>query len=176
MVPIMFITGGAALGSAQGIWRYAVDTLHAEAEVVSDTSAVVPSTYNPYIPVSPFAIGILKLLSTGAALYLSLLVLLNIEVLMLFPLVLKQKGYSYLYKELGTPVVGPVFMTQIRKLAPACVGGMLANVYDRRERVLFLGWSVHAMDGGERCGWNSGRVDGRARRALDGMQRALGGT
>jgi len=84
--------------------------------VETDEHIVAPPTYNPYIPISPFAIGILKLLSTGAALYLALLVLLNIEVLMLFPLVLKQKGYSYLYKELGTPVVGPVFMTQLSEL------------------------------------------------------------
>lgn len=69
-----------------------------------------------YIPVSASAIAILRLISTCAALYLAFLVLVNAEVLVLFIFVLKQRAYSWLYKELGTPVVGPVWMTQTRKL------------------------------------------------------------
>ena len=71
-----------------------------------------PTAMHAYIPISQCAVGILKNLSTCAALYLAFLVLVNLEVLVLLLLVIKQKAYSGLYKELGMPVVGPVFLTQ----------------------------------------------------------------
>jgi hypothetical protein len=127
-VPFFLAFWGFALWVLGGFFRYLFATLRAEAVVEAETTITLSPRCNPYVPVSPFAIGILKLLSTAGALYLALLVLLNIEILMLFPLVLKQRGYSWLYKELGTPVVGPVFMTQIRELNYAEVFGRFADV------------------------------------------------
>jgi hypothetical protein len=63
--------------------------------------------------VSRLAISILKRLSSTAALYIVFLIAANLEILLLFPLIIKQRGYSYVYKELGTPMVGPVFLTQM---------------------------------------------------------------
>ena len=68
-----------------------------------------------YVPISGLAITILRWLSTGLAAYLVAIVVLNIEVLILFFLVIKQRAYSYVYSELSTPMIGPVFMTQMSK-------------------------------------------------------------
>jgi hypothetical protein len=127
-IVVLIIAVGFAIQTVWVFIRYIAANLRADTviEVETETPIALSQTYNPYIPISPFAIGILKLLSTVAALYLLLLVLLNVEILMLFPLVLKQRGYSYLYKELGTPVVGPVFMTQVREGVFSVMDGLFA--------------------------------------------------
>lgn len=76
---------------------------------------VLQPAYARFIPISHAAIDTLRVLTTSFAYYLVFLVLFNIEVLVLYPLVLKQRGYSHLYRELGTPVVGPVFMTHMKQ-------------------------------------------------------------
>jgi hypothetical protein len=129
-IVVLVIAAGFVFQTVWAFIRYIAAVVRAEAVIEVDTEAGTPiallPTYNPYIPISPFAISVLKILSTAAALYLLLLVLLNIEILMLFPLVLKQRGYSYLYKELGTPVVGPVFMTQVREGVFSAMDGLFA--------------------------------------------------
>jgi len=126
MIDISILIIGSTIWIVWGFFRCLATILRAEAVVEAETAVLLLPFYNPYIIISPFAIGVLKLLSTALALYLALLILLNIEILLLFPLVLKQRGYSYLYKELGTPVVGPVFMTQTRESVFWAMDGMFA--------------------------------------------------
>ncbi|KAF2825843.1 hypothetical protein CC86DRAFT_35712 [Ophiobolus disseminans] len=115
IIPIALLTTATTLYLILGFVRHALATL--SGDHLPSTVAGVVQPYNPNVPVSPLAFNILNVLSTFAALYVSLVVLFNIEVLLLLPLVLKQRAYSYLHKELGTPVVGPVFMTQMCRSA-----------------------------------------------------------
>ncbi|KAF1837736.1 hypothetical protein BDW02DRAFT_576844 [Decorospora gaudefroyi] len=88
---------------------------------------VTPGVSTPdYNPISPSAIAILRSLSTASAIYLVCLVLANLEILVLFPFVVKQRAYSYIYQELATPMVGPVFMTQMKQFGILMLDGFLA--------------------------------------------------
>ncbi|PZD36189.1 PGP-phosphatase domain containing protein [Pyrenophora tritici-repentis] len=68
-----------------------------------------------WVPISNPAFAILRSLSTVMALYLVGIVIFNLEVLLVFPLIVKQRAYSYIYRELATPMIGPVFMTQMKQ-------------------------------------------------------------
>lgn len=47
---------------------------------------------------------------------------------MLFVFVVKQRAYSWLYMELGAPVVGPVWITQMRETVYLLLDGVVAPV------------------------------------------------
>jgi len=85
------------------------------AQVIPLTDSIVGNSVYDYVPISGLAIALLRWLSTALALYLVSIVMLNLEVLLLLPLVIKQRAYSYIYYELSSPMIGPVFMTQMSK-------------------------------------------------------------
>ncbi|KAF1944741.1 hypothetical protein EJ02DRAFT_509930 [Clathrospora elynae] len=60
-----------------------------------------------HIPIFGTATNIIKMLNTVAAIYMCPIVIANLEILLLFQFVIKQRAYSYLYKELGMPRIGP---------------------------------------------------------------------
>jgi hypothetical protein len=70
----------------------------------------VPAWY----PISKTAVSALRFCSTIYALALVFYTIVNLEVLLLYTLAVKQRAYSALYKEFATPVLGPVFVTQIK--------------------------------------------------------------
>jgi hypothetical protein len=75
--------------------------------------AALGTSTRDYIPISLFAITILRYLLTIIVLYICCLVVLDLEFLVFLPFLIKQRAYSLVYQELATPRIGPIFLLQL---------------------------------------------------------------